>query len=58
MFIGLVVIVLGYYFYTQHQNNVAGSSKGEDALDVLKMRYVNGEIDEDVYQKMKKTLNS
>jgi len=57
MFIGILVIVIGYYLYTQQQGHTSGLTKDNDALEILKMRYVNGEIDEETYQKMKMNLN-
>ena len=52
----IIIIAVGVVVYFVVLNKKV-SFKGEDgALDILKMRYVNGEIDEEIYNKMKNTL--
>lgn len=51
MIIGLAVII--FVIYYSSGKRLPGTNKAEDTL---KERFVNGEIDEETYLKMKKTL--
>lgn len=54
MLLPLIVIgVVLYYFVENKRSFLSGSSK---PLDQLQERYINGEIDEETYSKMKKVL--
>ena len=57
MFIWIFVILGVYYFYT-HRDDVRTikHSHDDDALELLKLKYVKGEIDEETYLKMKSNL--
>lgn len=65
IFWGLVIValVLGVRWLIRQnsQDRYAGpppaGSTGEDPLDVLRHRYARGEIDEEEYERRRKTLN-
>jgi len=58
MIIGLVLIgVVIYYFVKNGEFEKAKYKTGKTAEDILKERYVNGEIDEPTYIKMKMTIS-
>ena len=58
MIIGLVLIgVIIYYFVKNGEFEKTKSRSGKMAEDILKERYVNGEIDEATYTKMKMTIS-
>lgn len=55
-----ILLVIGLVVYLLWDNKgklpVAGSGKDE-AIELLKRRYINGEIDEDTYVKMKRKIS-
>jgi len=53
LLIGLVI----YYFIKNGESEKTKCKSGKTAEDILKERYVNGEIDEATYNKMKTTIN-
>jgi len=54
----IVVIIWAIKLATQgNSSNDAESSSADSALDVLKKRYANGEIDEQEYSRRKKQLD-
>lgn len=58
IFIGLL-IVFGIYLFNNSRTNhhdTNNSSGDDDALRTLKLRYVNGEISEEEYQKKKEII--
>jgi len=58
MIFGLILIGLViYYFIKNGELNLSKSSNGKTPEDILKERYVNGEIDEATFNKMKMTIN-
>ena len=59
MVIWLVLIGAAIYFLLAKSGKNPGKwvKPGEDPTDVLKKRFVNGEITEDEYKKMLKLLN-
>jgi uncharacterized membrane protein len=59
MFIGLLILLgVGAYFLFFSKNAPkAQFSSQKSAEETLKERYVNGEIDEETFIKMKETLN-
>jgi putative membrane protein len=52
IFIGLAV----YYFINKDKKNKMVFTNGGSPEDKLKERYVNGEIDQATYEKMKMTI--
>jgi len=57
MILGLVLIGLViYYFVKNGELGKAKSSNSQSPEDILKERYVNGEIDEATFIRMKMTL--
>jgi len=59
MFILFILIIgIGIYFLNQgKQSECFNFSNRKDAKDILDKRFVNGEIDEESYKKMKEALN-
>ncbi|SHJ83442.1 hypothetical protein SAMN02745751_03489 [Dethiosulfatibacter aminovorans DSM 17477] len=56
MFIFPILIgVVLYYFYSNNKENLIGNKSPED---ILKERFINGEIDEATYLQMKETLKN
>ncbi|MBE0451597.1 MAG: SHOCT domain-containing protein [Clostridia bacterium] len=56
MFIG--VIIIGLIFYQLYGNPMKGhtAQSGTNAENILKERYIRGEIDEETYKRMKDTI--
>lgn len=57
-----VIVGFGIYYFMKNNTNDTGSccstSKNQkNSEEILKERFVNGEIDEETYLKMKNTLN-
>lgn len=54
----LVWIIVGYlvYDYLKKNNVSSGTQENGSAMEVLKQRYVNGEIDEETFQRLSKTI--
>ncbi|MFA0816151.1 MAG: SHOCT domain-containing protein [Anaerofustis sp.] len=53
----LALIVAAVYFFTDHKERITNDTSGrKSAVDVLTMRFVNGEIDEEEYEKMKRAI--
>lgn len=56
MFIFPILIgVVLYYFYSNNKENLIGNKSPEN---ILKERFINGEIDEATYLQMKETLKN
>jgi uncharacterized membrane protein len=55
IFFWILLIVALFYIFGDHKN-INKQSQGTSAEEVLKMRYVKGEINEDTFEKMKKTI--
>ena len=55
----LVLIGFGLYYFMKNDTNsyCSMNQKKKSPEEILKERFVNGEIDEETYLKMKKTLN-
>ena len=53
----ILLAVLIYYLVANHKMRSPLLMKNDDALEKLKIRFVNGEIDEETYIKMKETLS-
>lgn len=52
----LIVLGVAIYFIFFADKAKTFSSSGKTALDILKEKYINGEIDEDEYNKKKKVI--
>jgi putative membrane protein len=59
MFIGLILLlgVGAYFLFFNKGNSKIKFPNSKSAEETLKERFVNGEIDEETYKKMKETLN-
>lgn len=57
MIILFVVAVYLMYEFIWKKSTIPSVEKGDRAIDVLNRRYVQGEIDETTYQKLKKTIS-
>lgn len=51
----LLLLVIGYFLITGDGNNFF-TPKKDQAQELLKERFVNGEIDEETYKRMKAVL--
>ncbi|HZK71395.1 MAG TPA: hypothetical protein VFD03_07740, partial [Clostridia bacterium] len=54
----LIVIAVVVYFRNENPSSTCCMSKSNDAEILLKQRYINGEIDEDTYNKMMRIIRS
>lgn len=55
----LILLIIGfgaYYLLKDSKKTNFTSTKREDPIDILKLRYVNGEIDDETYTRMLKAL--
>lgn len=55
MFI-ILIIILAIFYYNMNERGSIKFNEKDNALVKLKERYINGEIDEETYLKMKKVL--
>lgn len=59
MFLVVILLLVGGYYLFRHVGGFeARRSGGSDAEEVLKRRFVAGEIDEETYDRMLKTIRS
>jgi len=56
MILFLILIGIAFYYLIADRSRPAQKSKDMDAIEVLKMRFANGEIDLETYQKTLKVL--
>jgi uncharacterized membrane protein len=57
MFILWVLIGIGIYYFVIKKDRIeTKQSKENEAVEALKLRYVNGELDDQEYEKMKKMI--
>lgn len=56
IFIWIVIGLLIYYMYKNNAQTSIDAPKRSNAEEILKERYVSGEIDDETYEKMKKTI--
>jgi len=57
----LILVLVGFTVYYLTKNNGQAESKQKnkkDAVDILKLRYVNGEIDQETYKRTLEVLNN
>lgn len=52
----ILLLLVGYYFFRQSGNGGLSPVKTPDAEEILKRRFVSGEIDEETYGRMLQTL--
>lgn len=57
LFIWLIIGICIYYFIKNNELTNIKNSKATNAEELLKHRYVNGEIDEENYKKMIKVIS-
>lgn len=53
-------IIIGLFIYYMHKSNTSdcvNSKKTYSSMEVLKQRYVKGEIDDETFDKMKKIIH-
>lgn len=57
--LGIIIVAALVYLIVKpgHQHG-SDSAKSNDAEEILKKRFVSGEIDEETYKKMLRTLHS
>ncbi len=55
---GLILIAIVYFAVFPDHKIGLDSAKSTDAEELLKKRFVGGEIDEDTYKRMLRTLRS
>lgn len=58
MGLAITAIVVGILIYFVFVRKEISGGSGENALDILKKRYARGEISKEVYEQMKKDLES
>ncbi|MBH1939838.1 SHOCT domain-containing protein [Mobilitalea sibirica] len=56
IFFWILLIIILYYIFNDNERINITRRQDTSAVDVLKMRYVNGEIDEETFIRMKKTI--
>ncbi len=56
MFFGWIIIAVILYYAFGNKDGSTAFVKGKSSREVLDDRFVNGEIDEETYKRMKKTL--
>jgi len=54
----LIVVAVVVYYRNENPNSTCCRSKDNDAELLLKRRFINGEIDEDTYNKMIRIIRS
>jgi len=56
MFIWPILIIVIVYYFASHGKGKSCNFSNDNALEQLKLRYVNNEIDDETYIKMKSML--
>lgn len=56
IFIWIIIVFFIYHMYKNNESMSINTRKTDTPLEVLKQRYVKGEISDDDYEKMKKIL--
>ena len=57
MFGWIIIIVILYFIFVKKDEKIAFKDDKKSPEEVLKNRYVNGEISEEEYMRMKSVLN-
>lgn len=56
MFIWIIIVLLVYHMYKNNESLSINTRKQDNSMEVLKQRYVKGEINDDDFERMKKIL--
>ncbi len=56
MFIWIIIVLLVYHVYKNNESLSIDTRKRDNSMEVLKQRYVKGEINDDDFERMKKIL--
>lgn len=56
IFIWIILGLFIYYLYKNNESNNIPTRKTDSSMEVLKQRYVKGEIDDETFEKMKKII--
>lgn len=56
MFIWIIIVLLVYHMYKNNESLSINTRKQDSSMEVLKQRYVKGEINDDDFERMKKIL--
>lgn len=56
IFIWIILGLFIYYLYKNNESNNIPARKTDSSLEVLKQRYVKGEIDDETFERMKKII--
>lgn len=52
----ILLLMAAYYLFGDNKKFSQRQSQGTEAEEILKMRYVKGEINEETFEKMKKNI--
>lgn len=58
LLVPILLLVGGYFLFRQTDSNRSSQAKTSNAEEILKQRFVSGEIDEDTYKRMLKTIRT
>ena len=59
MILILVLISFAVYYFIKNNGQAGSRDKSKkDAVEILKLRYVNGEIDQETYKRTLEVLNN
>lgn len=56
IFIWIIIVLFIYHTYKNNESISINTRKPDTSMEVLKHRYVKGEISDDDYERMKKIL--
>lgn len=56
IFIWIILGLLIYYMYKNNESLNINTQKTNSSMEVLKQRYVRGEIDDETFERMKKII--
>lgn len=56
MFLAFMLLLIGGYYLFRQTGGNKFNQKASDAEEILKQRYVSGEIDEDTYHRILQTI--
>ena len=55
-FIWIIIGLFIYYLYKDHLVTNINMTKSSNAAEILKQRYVNGEMDDEAYERMNRII--